>query len=115
IELAGTGSSSVHGLALLVGATGSTVRGLAINRCGGPQINAIGDDCVITGNFIGTDATGTIAYPSTPGTRLGLSVTGDRCRIGGSAPADRNVISGNSDVGVYVGCSDVVVQGNLIG
>lgn len=115
IELAGTGSSSVHGLALLVGATGSTVRGLAINRFGGPQINAIGDDCVITGNFIGTDATGTIAYPSTPGTRLGLSVSGDRCRIGGSAPADRNVISGNSHVGVYVGGSDVVVQGNLIG
>lgn len=115
VVLAGTGSSGVHGLALLVGATGSTVRGLAINRFGGPQISAIGDDCVISGNYIGTDATGTIAYPSAPGTRLGLSVSGDRCRIGGTAPADRNVVSGNSHAGIYVGGSDITVQGNLIG
>jgi hypothetical protein len=70
---------------------------------------------VITGNYIGTDATGTIAYPSSPGTRLGVSVGGDRCRIGGPARSDRNLISGNSHVGVYVGGSDVDVQGNLIG
>lgn len=115
IVLAGTGSASVRGLALLVGAAGSTVRGLAINRFGGSQINAIADDCVITGNYIGTDATGTIAYPSSPGTRLGISVGGDRCRIGGPARADRNLVSGNSHVGVYVGGSDVNVEGNLIG
>lgn len=115
VALVGTGSDSVRGLALLNDATGSTIRGLAINRFGGSQINAIGDDCVITGNFIGTDATGTVAYPSAPGTRPGLSVTGDRCRIGGDARADRNVISGNSHVGVYVGGSDAVVQGNLVG
>lgn len=115
VVLVGTGSASVRGLALLVGADGSGVSGLAINRFGGSQINAIADDCVITGNYIGTDATGTIAYPSSPGSRLGVSVGGDRCRIGGPARADRNLVSGNSHVGVYVGGSDVVVQGNLVG
>jgi hypothetical protein len=115
IVLVGPGNSSVHALALLVGSAGSTVRGLVINRFGGSQINALGDDCVITGNYIGTDPTGSVAYPSAPGTRLGLSITGDRCRIGGPAPADRNVVSGNSHVGIYVGGSDVVVQGNLVG
>ena len=115
IVLAGTGSASVRGLALLAGSAGSTVRGLAINRFGGSQINALSADCVITGNYIGTDATGSIAYPSSPGTRLGLGVSGDRCRIGGTARADRNVVSGNSHSGIYVGGSDVVVQGNLVG
>lgn len=115
VVLAGTGSASVRGLALVAGSAGSTVRGLAINRFGGSQINALSPDCVITGNFIGTDATGSVAYPSTPGTRLGVSVSGDRCRIGGPARADRNVVSGNSHTGIYVGGSDVAVQGNLVG
>jgi hypothetical protein len=115
VVLVGTGSASVRGLALVAGSAGSTVRGLAINRFGGSQINALSADCVITGNFIGTDATGSVAYPSAPGTRLGLSVSGDRCRIGGSARAERNVISGNSHVGIHVGGSEVVVQGNLVG
>lgn len=115
IALVGTGSTSVRGLALLVDATGSVVRGLAINRFGGSQINAIADDCVITGNYIGTDATGTVAYASSPGTRIGVSVGGDRCRVGGTTRAERNVVAGNSGSGVYVGGSDVVVQGNLIG
>ena len=115
IELVGTGSASVRALVLLVGSTGSTVRGLAINRFGGSQISAIGADCVITGNYIGTDPGGSVAYPSTPGTRIGLSISGDRCRVGGPRAADRNLVSGNSHTGVHVGASDVLVQGNLIG
>ena len=115
IALAGPGNSTVSALSLLVGSVGSTVRGLAINRFGGSQILAIGTDCVITGNFIGTDPTGSIVYPSAPGTRTGISASGNRCRIGGPARADRNVVSGNSSNGVYVGGSDISVQGNLIG
>ena len=115
IELVGPGSAGVSALTLLVGSVGSTVRGLAINRFSGSQISALGDDCVITGNYIGTDPGGTIAYPSSPGTRIGLGISGDRCRVGGPQAADRNVVSGNSHVGVYVGGSEVVVQGNLIG
>jgi len=115
IALVGPGDFSVSALALLVGSTGSTVRGLAINRFGGSQINAIGEDCVLTGNFIGLDPGGTIAYPSAPGTRIGVSVIGNRCRLGGTARADRNVVSGHSGSGVYVAASDARVQGNLIG
>lgn len=115
IALVGTGSASVRSLVLLANATGSAIRGLAINRFGGYQLSAIADGCEITGNFIGTDAGGTVGYPSSPGTRLGISVSGNGCRIGGATRASRNVIAGNSHVGIYVGGSDVEVQGNLIG
>lgn len=115
IEIRGPGDFSASALTLLVGAAGSTIRGLAINRFGGSQINAIGEDCVITGNFIGTDPGGTVMYASSPGTRFGVSASGDRCRIGGPANADRNLVSGNSGDGIYVGASQVAVQGNLVG
>src|SRR5690606_18001641 len=89
---------SARGLTFLVGSEGSTVRGLVINRFPSAQISVTrgSPGCVITGNFIGTDPTGTVAYPSQPGTRTGISVSGERCRIGGPARADRNLVSGLS-------------------
>ncbi|HKE49079.1 MAG TPA: hypothetical protein VKB52_13525, partial [Rhodanobacteraceae bacterium] len=101
----------------LVGSGGSTIRGLAVNSFYAAQIavTAGSADCVVAGNFIGTDATGTIGYPGEPGTRVGLEVGGDRCRIGGTARADRNLVSGLSNTGIHVGGDDVVVQGNLVG
>ncbi len=115
IVLVGSGNSNVQSLYLLGGSAGSTIRGLAINRFGGGQIVALTDDCLITGNFIGTDPTGSIVYPSAPGTRYGIGVSGDRCRVGGPTRAERNVLSGHSLYGVYVGASNVIVEGNLIG
>jgi len=116
IELrpAATLTTSLH---LLVGSGGSTIRGLVVNRFNGPQINvtAGGIDCVITGNFIGTDPEGTSGYPGASGTRSGITVAGDRCRVGGPARADRNLISGLSSTGIYASGDDVVIQGNLVG
>lgn len=108
---------SARGLTFLVGSEGSTVRGLVINRFPSAQISVTrgSPDCVITGNFIGTDPTGTVAYPSQPGTRTGISVSGERCRIGGPARADRNLVSGLSGTGIHVGGAHVVIQGNLVG
>jgi len=109
-----TGSGS--GLALLVGSDGSTIRGLAVNSFNGSQIAATaGYNCVITGNFVGTNPSGTVGYPGAPGTRTGISVSAGYCRIGGPARADRNLVSGLSGTGIFVSGSNVVVQGNLVG
>lgn len=117
IELVGTGTSSVSGLILLVGSDGTTIRGLAINRFGSNQltVTAGGVGCVITGNFIGVGTDGVTTWPSTPGTRHGLVVSGNGCRIGGTARAERNIIGGSSSNGLYISTANITVQGNLIG
>lgn len=117
IELRPATSLNSSGLALLVGSDGSTIRGLAVNRFDGTQILATagGRNCVLTGNFVGTDPTGTIGYPGGPGTRIGIQAGGEGCRIGGPARADRNLVSGLSNVGIAASGSGVVIQGNLVG
>jgi len=67
---------------------------------------------LVRGCYIGTDASGSAAAAN--GT--GLTVTGNGNTIGGTTAADRNLISGNSAVGVLVGgAQSCTVQGNLIG
>jgi hypothetical protein len=98
-------------LFFLVGSDGSQVRGLAINGFSGAQINATAcDDCVFTGNFLGTDPAGTTMR----GGGTGVFVASDNVRIGGPARADRNLISGLT-TGISVSGNDAVIQGNLIG
>ena len=60
---------------------------------------------IFQGNLIGTDVTGTMAVPN----QTGLSHVDI---IGGTSPCDRNVISGNTGIGVVAAN---VVQGNYIG
>lgn len=115
IEIRGPGDFSASGLTLLVGAVDSTIRGLSINRFGGSQINLLADRATVTGNFIGIAPDGTTVHPSAPGTRVGLSVIGGFAQIGGTARAQRNLVSGNSHTGIYVGGSHATVQGNLVG
>ncbi|HEY0156947.1 MAG TPA: hypothetical protein VGF28_06595 [Thermoanaerobaculia bacterium] len=80
------------------------------------------DGRVVQGNFIGVDATGTVAVANgTPG----ISIQGsDDSRIGGTLPGEGNVISGNGHEGVSIsgsfgGGSDHpvgnVLQGNRVG
>jgi CSLREA domain-containing protein len=64
----------------------------------------------VLGNLIGTDAGGTTAIPN--GTS-GVEVSG-AAHIGGTAPASRNVISGNGTNGVFA-AGPAVIQGNVIG
>lgn len=120
IELDGTIAStgppppSIHGL--IIGAGGSTVRGLVINRfvtgdgiristptasIGGPGGN------VVEGNFIGTDVTGTVAL----GNNRAVSVFNPNNRIGGTTPEAKNVLSGNV-YGVWM--EDDLATGNLV-
>jgi hypothetical protein len=75
----------------------------------------------ITGNYIGTDASGTRAVENGTGIKLG----GDDIMVGGTSPGSGNVISGNHyegiDVGyfaggrVILGGNRAMIQANLIG
>ncbi|OPL17754.1 MAG: hypothetical protein AVO35_08825 [Candidatus Aegiribacteria sp. MLS_C] len=84
--------------------SGNGVCGVTISGC---------SDNNIMGNFIGTDATGTVAL----GNGWGVNIAGGSSdnEIGGNGPSDRNLISGNK-YGVFIsGCSGNLVQGNYIG
>lgn len=79
-----------------------------------------GSDSVVQGNLVGTDARGTAALPnghSVSSNADGVRVNALRATIGGTTPAARNVISGNSRFGLFIGKGghQNVVQGNFIG
>jgi hypothetical protein len=103
------------------GAAGSIVRGLVLNNVhsgSGFGITIHADNCVVEGNFIGTNAAGTAIVGQGAGA-YGVSVgSGSNTRIGGTAPAQRNLISGSGTgigVGTGAGESGTVIQGNYIG
>ena len=104
------------GISIGSGGSGSTVRGLVLNGAFDYTVTSdFSDGNVVAGCFIGTNAAGTAVVPG--GTR-GTYINGsDDFRVGGPAPADRNLIAGHSQFNVSVqnGSLDAVVQGNLIG
>ncbi len=124
IEIDGSaaGSGSV-GLSVDAGGSGSTLRGLVINRFvfGGSSPGGAGivldgaDDCVIAGNFLGTDPAGTTAFGN-GGSNVAV-LGGSGHRIGGADPADRNLLAGSPQHGVSLASntSDDRVLGNFIG
>jgi parallel beta-helix repeat protein len=91
IELNGaTAGTQADGLHITAGS--STVRGLTINRFGDAQIrlDTLGND-IIAGDYLGTDATGTHAFP---GAGAGIAVSNSTFdRIGGLTRLDRNLIA----------------------
>jgi hypothetical protein len=113
IELDGTAAGvGADGLVITAGA--STVRGLVINRFQGKAIAlTMGGGNRIEGNYLGTDSSGTTAL----GNLRGVSIDGSANNtVGGTTPASRNIISGNSGNGVYiVNAGDNMVVGNYIG
>ncbi len=93
-------------------ATG-TVRGVAINGFGA-CISAAAPYVVIEGNYIGTDHTGT----QLPGflQHVGVVIQGDHVRVGGAAPASRNVILYGTEACIRIyGAPNAEVYGNYIG
>lgn len=99
---------------LRINAGNTTVRGLVFNRFSGNAITLSdhGGD-VVAGNFIGVTASG----DATLGGGIGVYVVhgSDSNSIGGTDPADRNVISGNAMGLRIVASSNNVVQGNYFG
>jgi hypothetical protein len=121
IVINGANAGETNGL--VVFSPDTTIRGLVVNgfvkgtsATAGRGI-AVTDpnatNVVIAGNFVGVNAAGTAAVPNE---NIGVFVlTAPGVRIGGSAPADRNVISGNGIRGVFANATNVVIQGNYIG
>jgi CSLREA domain-containing protein len=116
VELNGAGAGAVTA-GLNITTSGSTVRGLLINRFGGHGIRVASSGLVtIAGNFIGTDATGT-AVRANAGSGVFIDAASNNT-VGGTTAADRNVISGNGGHGVRidgVNASNNRVRGNFIG
>ena len=114
IELTGLGTTGT-GLILGAGSSGSTIRGLAINRWSNAGISVQSSGNVIEANHIGTDPTGTIARPNN-GSGVQVAASSGN-RIGGPTAAQRNVISGGAGAGIAIraGSTNNLVQGNYIG
>ena len=127
IELDGSQAGRpANGLELF--AAGCTVRGLAIHSfvtklqvgtttnllLDGVGIFVLADHETIAGNFIGTDATGMVAKGNEV---QGIALFGFDNTIGGTNPADRNVISANGGDGVGTASSETGnrIIGNFIG
>ena len=83
---------------------------IAVNIGYSPQ----GKQNSVRGNYIGTDASGSAAL----GNYRGVEIVGRDNTVGGTSATDRNVISGNKEIGVYL-VFDVatgnLIQGNYIG
>ena len=90
-------TNAVRGLYLT--GDGVEVRGLVINDAQIDGIWATGDDAVIAGNYIGTNADGDGTVPNG---QFGVHIDGNNHRVGGPLAYDRNVISGNPLGGVHV-------------
>lgn len=115
-------SAASAGLVLGGSVANSTIlRGLVINRAQSFGILTNGFSIFILGNYIGIDPTGSMDR----GNNVGIQLTHNgatNIRIGGTDPADRNVISGNGDAGIRVTGnpalappSEFIIEGNYIG
>jgi uncharacterized repeat protein (TIGR01451 family) len=114
------------GLEMTGGASGNTVGGLdagARNVISGNThegltiYNPGSSNNVVQGNFIGTDVNGGTAVPN-GGQGVAIYLGAASNTIGGTTPGARNVISGNTTVGLSIsgaGTSANIVQGNFIG
>jgi hypothetical protein len=110
-----TGSSSILSSLSIVhaGGAGVTLRGTVT------ELSRTGSGMTIVGNYIGLALDGSVAPNSTAGLFIDDSL-GDT--IGGTTPADRNVISGNGSYGIQPGFArtgtfvqEATIIGNYIG
>ncbi len=117
IEISGASLSGAHCLFIL--SSSNVVHGLVINRCplGGVVILGTGTNTnTVSGNYIGTNASGSSVLGNKTGVVVGDGAQGNV--VGGDSPEERNVISGNTQYGVYIlnaGAHRNTVSGNYIG
>lgn len=83
-----------------------------LNTSQGVEVSGAGTAATIQGNLIGLDSAGA-SLPNFEGIRISGGATG--IQVGGDDAAARNVISGNTDKGIFLSGGDNAVQGNYIG
>ncbi len=105
------------GTSIVLGVSGSVVRGLILNRRVGIALTGTGGH-LVEGNFIGTNAAGSAGFA---GAQNGVTVStnSNNNLIGGTTPAARNVISG-TNTGILISSPSIPIVGtqivgNLIG
>ena len=104
-------TNAVRGLHLA--GDGIEVRGLVINNAQTDGVWMQGDENLVAGNYIGVTASGHRHGVQRPVRRARRRL---RQRIGGPAPEDRNVVSGNPLGGVHVHSgTGNLVEGNYLG
>jgi hypothetical protein len=107
---------------LTIGGGNSTVRGLVIDNFayGAAIVLKLKGNDVVAGNFIGTDASGESAAANDVGIVTANALSSANT-IGGTAPADRNIISGNNsgtphsvNIGIILDNGNFI-EGNYVG
>ena len=116
IKIDGKNNSNGDGIDVGHHAGGTAIRGLAVDDFGdnGVYVNTSNSDPQVTiaGNFVGVDADGVTAA----GTNGGVFVDDGDVLIGGTTPADRNIISANTYSGIEVYTDGTsTIEGNYIG
>jgi hypothetical protein len=115
--------NGTDGVLVVNGATGNTIGGTTPgsgnvssgNGQAGVDITAASSNAIV-GNLLGTDASGSRAVGNLKGVGLGGGAPNNL--VGGTTPAARNVISGNTNRGVVIGAGGSngnLLQGNYIG
>lgn len=94
---------------LLIGGTATGAGNVISGNADGVHLYA--SQAIVQGNLIGTNPSGAAALPNT---NDGIKVNGDVNIIGGSTPAERNVISGNGANGIELGGGTLHIAGNTI-
>jgi hypothetical protein len=118
LKISLSGATAGPAFGITIDAPNTTVRGLNIHSFSGAGILLNqGAGTRIEGNFIGTSIDGGSALANGGGIAVNEPF-GTGATIGGTSPAARNIISGNTGNGIEfasTGDRDVTIQGNLIG
>ncbi len=98
----------------VISGSGATIGGTstgAANIISGNLLGVVTQaPCLVEGNLIGTDPAGTVAVANYDG----IHVEASGATIGGTSTGAANIVSGNTETGVYINAS-CLVEGNLIG
>jgi hypothetical protein len=115
----GTTADGSSGDGIEVSAAGVTIGGdsttrnvISGNSGYGIRLNSSATSAVVEGNYVGLDATGAAALANAAG---GIFVGADGARIGNTTATDRNVVTGNTGIGITISADQVLVYGNYVG
>ena len=91
--------AGARGLELLfTGSGSSTIRGLVINNFDLQGIRVNSNNNTIVGNWLGLGADGVSGVAN----NVGIRISGNDNTVGGTLAADRNVVSGNNEMGIII-------------